>query len=403
VERRYEAVISEHFTENRQMLFLMGPRQVGKTTTARDCAARFPNHVYLNWDNQGDRELILRGPNEVAQGLGLDRLQARPPLLVLDEIHRYGRWKSFVKGMYDSYPDSVQILVTGSARLDVFKSGGDSLMGRYFPYRLHPLSVAELADTSLADDPINTTPLAISDEAFEALIRFGGFPEPYLRQEKRFSSRWSRLRAQQLFQEDLRDLTRIQELGQVEMLAELLRRRAGQLTSYASLARAVNASVDSIRRWLVTLERLYYCFSIRPWSRNVARALRKEPKYYLWDWSVVEEPGARFENLVASALLKAIHFWTDRGLGDFGLYFVRDKQKREVDFLVTRDDRPWFLAEVKSSGSAPLSGALPYFQVQTGAAHAFQVAFDLPFVERDCFEITRPMVVPARTLLAQLV
>jgi predicted AAA+ superfamily ATPase len=403
VERRYEAVISEHFAENRQMLFLMGPRQVGKTTTARDCAARFPNHVYLNWDNQGDRELILRGPNQIAQRLGLDRLQARPPLLVLDEIHRYGRWKSFVKGMYDSYPDSVQILVTGSARLDVFKSGGDSLMGRYFPYRLHPLSVAELADTSLADDPINTTPLAISDEAFEALVRFGGFPEPYLRQEKRFSSRWSRLRAQQLFQEDLRDLTRIQELGQVEMLAELLRRRAGQLTSYASLARAVNASVDSIRRWLVTLERLYYCFSIRPWSRNVARALRKEPKYYLWDWSVVEEPGARFENLVASALLKAIHFWTDGGLGDFGLYFVRDKQKREVDFLVTRDDRPWFLAEVKSSGSASLSSSLPYFQAQTGAEHAFQVAFDLPFVERDCFEVTHPMIVPARTLLAQLV
>ncbi len=403
MERRYEAVISEHFTENRQMLFLMGPRQVGKTTTARDCAACFPNHVYLNWDNQGDRELILHGPHEVAKRLGLDRLQARPPLLVLDEIHRYGRWKSFVKGMYDSYPDSVQILVTGSARLDVFKSGGDSLMGRYFPYRLHPLSVAELADTSLADDPINTTPLAISDEAFEALIRFGGFPEPYLRQEKRFSSRWSRLRAQQLFQEDLRDLTRIQELGQVEMLAELLRRRAGQLTSFASLARAVNASVDSIRRWLITLERLYYCFSVRPWSRNISRALRKEPKYYLWDWSVVEDPGARFENLVASALLKAIHFWTDRGLGDFGLYFVRDKQKREVDFLVTRDDRPWFLAEVKSSGSATLSAALPYFQAQTGAAHAFQVAFDLPFVERDCFEVTRPMIVPARTLLAQLV
>jgi len=403
VERRYEAVISEHFAENRQMLFLMGPRQVGKTTTARDCAARFPNHVYLNWDNQGDRELILRGPNQIARRLGLDRLQARPPLLVLDEIHRYGRWKSFAKGMYDSYPDSVQILVTGSARLDVFKSGGDSLMGRYFPYRLHPLSVAELADTSLADDPINTTPLAISDEAFDALVRFGGFPEPYLRQEKRFSSRWSRLRAQQLFQEDLRDLTRIQELGQVEMLAELLRRRAGQLTSYASLARAVNASVDSIRRWLVTLERLYYCFSVRPWSRNVARALRKEPKYYLWDWSVVEEPGARFENLVASALLKATHFWTDRGLGDFGLYFVRDKQKREVDFLVTRDDRPWFLAEVKSSGSASLSSSLSYFQAQTGAEHAFQVAFDLPFVERDCFEVTHPMIVPARTLLAQLV
>jgi predicted AAA+ superfamily ATPase len=385
------------------MMFLMGPRQVGKTTTARQSAVVFAHHSYLNWDNQRDRETILRGPDAVAEHAGLDRLHEEPPLLVLDEIHRHGRWKTFLKGLFDSYPSVVRILVTGSARLDVFKAGGDSLMGRYFPYRLHPLSVAELGDTSPRKDPINRTPPSIADGALEALLRFGGFPEPFLRQDERFFRRWRRLRSQQLFEEDLRDLTRIQELGQVQVLAELLRRRAGQLTSYASLARAVNASVDSVRRWLATLERLYYCFAVRPWSRNVARALRKEPKYFLWDWSPIDDPGARAENLVACALLKAVHFWTDHGLGEFALHFVRDKQKREVDFLVSRDDRAWFLVEVKTSGSSPLSASLACFQAQTGAEHAFQVALDLPSVERDCFEISTPIIVPARTFLAQLV
>ncbi|MFV2068389.1 MAG: ATP-binding protein [Pirellulales bacterium] len=403
MKRRYEAVISDHFENNRQMLFLMGPRQVGKTTTSRQSASSFSEHLYLNWDNQEHRELVLAGPAAVAGRIQVDRLRENAPLLILDEIHRYGRWKGFLKGLFDSYPENIKILVTGSARLDVFKAGGDSLMGRYFPYRMHPLSVAELTDPGIGEDPILRRPRRIDDDAFEALVRFGGFPEPFLRQELRFSNRWRRLRSQQLFKEDLRDLTRIHELDVVESLAEILRRRSGQLTSFSSLARSVNASVDSIRRWLATLESLYYCFAVRPWSRNIARALRKEPKYYLWDWSIVDDSGQRAENLVASALLKAVHFWTDQGLGEFGLYFVRDKQKHEVDFVVTREDRPWFLVEVKSSGTAALSPQLAYFQRQSGAVHAFQVALDLPFVDRDCFEVEKPVIVPARTFLAQMV
>ena len=403
MKRRYEAVISDHFNNNRQMLFLMGPRQVGKTTTSRESASSFNEHLYLNWDNQEHRELLLAGPAAVAGRIQLDRLREKTPLLILDEIHRYGRWKNFLKGLFDSYPEEIKILVTGSARLDIFKAGGDSLMGRYFPYRMHPLSVAELMGTGIREDPILHQPHRVDDDAFEALVQFGGFPEPFLRQEQRFSNRWRRLRSQQLFKEDLRDLTRINELDVVQSLAEILRRRSGQLTSYSSLARSVNASVDSIRRWVATLESLYYCFAVRPWSRNIARALRKEPKYYLWYWSIVGDSGQRAENLVASALLKAVHFWTDQGLGEFGLYFVRDKQKREVDFVVTREDRPWFLVEVKSSGAASLSPQLAYFQRQSGAAHAFQVALDLPFVDRNCFEEEKPVIVPARTFLAQMV
>jgi len=385
------------------MLFLMGPRQVGKTTTAKQTGLKFAEHHYLDWDNQNDRQVILGGPNAIATHLELDRMRAEPPLCIFDELHKYGKWKLFLKGLFDSHADDLRMLVTGSARLDVFKVGGDSLMGRYFAYRLHPLSVAELAGSAADDGLIDSRPKPITNDRFAALVKYGGFPEPFLKEDRRFWNRWRRTRKQQLFREDLRDLTRIQELGQVEVLAELIRQRAGQLVSAASLARDVKSSQDSIRRWIETLESLYYCFAVRPWYRNVARSLRKEPKYYLWDWSLLDDPGARHENMVASALLKAVHHWTDCGLGDFALHYLRDKQKREVDFIVVRDGEPWFLAEVKSSAKAGLSPHLEYFRQATGAAKAFQVAMDLPFLAQDCFRITRPMVVPARTFLAQLV
>lgn len=401
--RRYDSVIREHFDNDRQMLFLTGPRQVGKTTTSRRGAASFPDHTYLNWDDQQHRRVILDGPGSVAAAIDLDRLRPEPVFLVLDEIHKYGRWKTFLKGLYDTYPDQLRVLVTGSARLDAFKAGGDSLMGRYFPYRMHPLSVAELVNQDFPTERLIRDPSPLGDDVFEAMLHYGGFPEPLVRQDQRFWNRWKRTRSQQLFKEDLRDLTRIQELNVVESLAEIVCRRSGQLTSFSSLARSVNASVDSIRRWLATLGSLYFCFAVRPWSKNVSRALRKEPKYYVWDWSIVQDPGQRAETLVACALLKSVHCWTDAGFGEFGLYFVRDKQKREVDFVVVRDDQPWFLVEVKKSGAKHLSPQLEYFKSQTGARHAFQVAFDLDYVDRDCFEIEQPVVVPAKTLLSQLV
>ncbi len=403
MERRYEHVLLEHFGAYRQMVFLSGPRQVGKTTTARTVAQALGEYYYFSWDRQTDRAAILAGPDAVAERMGLHRLRSVPPVCVLDELHRYGKWKGFLKGLFDSYPDAVRILATGSARLDVFRAGGDSLMGRYFPYRMHPLSLAEISAPSRVPLEGPAPPTFPPPDALPTLIRFGGFPEPFLRQEDRFWRRWRRLRTQQLLREDLRDLSGIRQLGQVEMLANLLRARVGQLVSYTSLANSINASVDSVRRWIDMLERLYWCFSVRPWHRNVARALRKEPKYFLWDWSQVEDAGARLENLVASALLKSVHAWTDLGAGEYGLYFIRDKEKREVDFVVTRDGDPWFLVEVKSSSSARLSPHLVRFQKATGAPHAFQVAFDLEFVERDCFAETRPVIVPAATFLSQLV
>lgn len=389
------------------MALMLGPRQVGKTTIALELCHRMTSGsepgTYLNWDNQDHRSRILAGPREVAAAVGLDRLRPTPPLCAFDELHRYRRWRDFLKGLFDTHGRDLRILVTGSARLDVFKRGGDSLMGRYFPYTLHPLSVAELAHPGdAADGEIVREPRRIETDSWDALNRFGGFPEPLSKADQRFYTRWRGLRTQQLFREDVRDLTRVQEIGQLEHLADVLRSQVGQLTSYTTLAGAVRVSLDTVRRWIAILEALYWCFAVRPWHANVARALRKEPKFFLWDWSLVEGAGARAENLVASALLKAVHSWTEGGRGDFALHFVRDKDKREVDFLVTRDRTPWFLVEVKASGREPLSPSLAHFQAQTGAAHAFQVAMDLPFVERDCFERSEPIIVPARTLLAQL-
>lgn len=402
MRRLYEQILAEHFAQERKMCFLMGPRQVGKTTTSRFIAGLRPRSLYLNWDNFDHQKQITAGPGRLAEELGLDLLAEDRPLLILDEIHKYPRWRSLVKGLFDTYGEATDLLVTGSARLSAFHRSGDSLAGRYFSYRMHPFSVAELARPEVGEVPGERPPTALDPETFSALLRFGGFPEPLSRASDRFALRWQRLRHQQLVREELRDLTRVQEVGKVQTLAQLVLQRAGELVTYSSLADGLDASIDSVKRWLAILESLYFFFPLRPWFRNVARSLRKEPKFYLWDWSLVDDPGRRFENLVASALLKAVHVWTDQGLGEFGLHFLRDKEKREVDFLVSRGGRPWMLVEAKVSGSAALSPSLLHFQQQIGADLALQVAQDLPYVERSCFDVTRPTIVPALTFLSQL-
>jgi uncharacterized protein len=400
MKRIYEAALQEHIQSLRQMAFLTGPRQVGKTTSCRTLA---DNGHYINWDKQGDRAIILKGPDEVASFLRLHQLKQSKPVVVFDEIHKYSKWKNFLKGFFDEYGLGASVIVTGSSRLDVYKRGGDSLMGRYFSYRMHPLSLAELTRINLSEKAVQY-PQRPSPETLDQLLAFGGFPEPFLKAQNRFSIRWKRLRGEQLVREDIRDLTRIQDIGQLEILMQSLTAQAGQLVNYTTLANRINASVDTIRRWLGTLQSFYFCFEVRPWSRNVAKSLRKQPKLYLWDWSLVSaEGGMRFENLVASHLLKSVHWWTDRGLGNFGLYFLRDKLGREADFLVTRDNMPWFLVETKSGSAKDLNPALAYFQNQTGAGHAFQVVSRLPFVDRDCFEHATPLIVPAATFLSQLV
>lgn len=398
MRRVYESLLSEHLRDCRQMAFVAGPRQVGKTTSAKQSAE---DPRYINWDRQSDRLLITRGPDAVAEALELSVLTERPARVVFDEIHKYAKWKSFLKGFFDTHADACRVIVTGSARLNVRRRGSDSLMGRYFLYRMHPLSVAELCSQGLLETEIRA-PQELDAAAMQQLLQFGGFPEPYLKASARFYNRWKRLRLEQLFREDLRDLTQIHEAQQIEVLAQLLTSQAGQLVNYSNLAADVNVAVDTIRRWISVLESLYYCFRVRPWFRNVPKSLRKQPKVYLWDWGLLGDAGARHENFVASHLLKAVHWWTDIGLGEYGLHYVRDKAKREVDFLIVRNGEPWFLVEVKSSGKRSLSPHLEHFHSQLRTKHAFQIAFDPDYVDRDCFAESRPVRVPAVSLLSQL-
>lgn len=399
IQRSYHSVLRQRLAEERQMVFVCGPRQVGKTTL---CKGLEPDPVYFNWDNADHRLVIMNGADQTAETAGLNRLMAERPLIVFDEIHKYPRWKTFLKGFFDVYSPSVRLCVTGSAKLNLFQKGGDSLMGRYFLYRLHPLSVREITKAALEDTMVQA-PRSIPDTDFASLYTFGGYPEPYLKGTKRFSNRWQRLRKQQLLHEEMRDLTGIQEIYQLEHLAEMIIRQSGQLLNYSRMAARIDVSVDTVRRWVRALEALYFCFTITPWTRRINRSLRKQPKIYLWDWAGCPDEGAKAENFVAVHLLKAVHWWTDNGYGNYDLHYIRDKDKREVDFLITRDGNPWMLAEVKTGGGKTISPHLARFQAQTDAPHAFQIAMDMEYIDADCFAGKRPIIVPAKTLLSQLV
>ncbi len=399
MDRIYNHLLKDHFASNRQMALVSGPRQVGKTTTA---TMLFPDALYINWDNQDDRLAITRGGEDCIKTYNLDRVQAENQLLIFDELHKYRKWKPFLKGFFDSYGKHYRILVTGSAKLNIYKKIGDSLMGRYFPYRMHPLTIGELADPTPAATEIRP-PRQIPADSVETLLVYSGFPEPFLKNNKRFYNRWRKLRTEQLLREDVREITNIHEISQLEIMARLIRHQAGCLLNYSTLARQINVTVDTIRRWLAVLENLYYCYTITPYHTNVPKSLRKQPKVYLWDWSLADDYGARNENLVASHLLKAVHYWNDAGFGNYELHYVRDKAKREVDFLVSREGCPWLLVEVKAGSTGSMSPHLHYFSKLLQVEHAFQVELAAPYVEADCFASGRPIKVPALTFLSQLV
>lgn len=393
--RLYDRLLQDHFQANRQMAFLAGPRQVGKTAVARQLA-----DVYLNFDNLDDRAVILRGPAAVAESAELERPLAVPRLLAFDEIHKFLKWKSFLKGFFDVHAERCQILATGSARMDIFRKGGDSLLGRYFLYHQHPFSVGEILRPEPPTTPVRDS-ATLDHATWDALWHFGGFPEPMVRQSATFLRKWQANRMDLLLREDVRDLTRVQELRGIETLGHLLASRSSQQLIFSNLAREISVSVDTARRWITILSNLYIGFELRPWFKNVAKALRKEPKWYLRDWSLISDPGARAETFAACHFLKAVETWTDLGLGTFELRYLRDKQKREVDFLIVRDGSPWVLIEVKATRCV-LSPHLFHFQKQTGAKHAFQAVLNLPYEAIDCFAHRSPVIVPLRTLLSQL-
>lgn len=402
MQRVYKDLLTNHLTSFDQALFLSGPRQVGKTTLARafvDSKAT----KYLNWDNLDERTKILGGNKKIVEDLPLDVILKVKPLIILDEVHKYKHWRLLVKSLLDSYKGRLNIIVTGSAKLDMYNQGKESLMGRYFSYRIHPLSVREITKPEYSALKEDQEPTSVKDETLNSLLEYGGFPDPFIKQNKLFSRRWHELRNQQLFREDIKDLASIQELMQLEVLAKILKEQAGNLVNYTNLSRKVRVSDQTIRRWINVLEAFYFCFTIRPWSENISRSLIKEPKIYLTDWSILENGGAKIENFVASHLLKSINFWSDLGLGEYNLHFIRDKEKKEVDFLVVKDRKPWLMLEVKTSYKEQLSETLLHFQNKLQAPYAFQVASDLEFEDIDCFALKEPRIVPLSTFLSQLV
>lgn len=333
------------------MAFIGGPRQVGKTTLALALVgdrATERHPAYLNWDD----------PRAAAH---LRRLELPPdePLLVLDEIHKYARWRNLVKGIYDSERSRRAIVVTGSARLDYYRKGGDSLANRYRYFRLHPFSLAE----------INARP---TKSDLNALLRFGGFPEPLLSQDEREHRIWQRDRVSRVVREDLRDLEQVREISLLEQLVELLPPRVGSPLSVKSLREDLGVDHKTVERWLSIFENLYLCFRVPPYGPAKVRAVKKERKLYLWDWSMTPEGGARFENLVASQLLKLCHFVEDTEGHRMELRFLRDTDKREVDFVVLRAGAPLFAVECKS-GERAISPAIRYFAERTPIPHFYQV------------------------------
>jgi len=401
MERMYHLISQEHLSSNKQMLFLAGPRQVGKSTIATHSRHYTDNFLYLNWDNTKHRKIILGDESEITNRLELASLKTSKPILVFDEINKYPDWKNYLKGFFDVYKDQMSIIVCGSAKLDIYQKGGDSMMGRYFLYRIHPLSIRETLSSNLPTGLINP-PIKDSTGNLMKLFTVGGYPEPFLKNNLKFSNRWQRLRFNQLLREDIIEIKQIENIAQLELLANILLTQAGSLTKYSNLARDIRASIDTVKRWITTLESFYFCFKVTPYYKNVKRSILKEPKVYLYDWSLIKDKGARVENFVASHLLKATHFWSDYGYGEFKLHYLRDKDKNEVDFLVTKDNEPWFLVEVKSSKQAQLSKNLFYFQKQIKAQHAFQVFFDGEYIDEDCFNYNEPIKVPAATFLSQL-
>jgi hypothetical protein len=364
----YTALWGELAAE-KAMVFMAGPRQAGKTTLAQMIAEAHANRIYFNWDVVPDRARLLREPYFFE---AVERRDRSRPIVVLDEIHKYRNWKNYLKGAYDRFHTEYQFLVAGSGRLDIYRKGGDSLAGRYALFHLWPFTLAELAGRRATLQEFWSDPQAIvvdddgtAESAWRRMAQFSGFPEPYVRAQPAAYRRWATAYHSQLIREDIRDMTGIISIGDVETLFSLLPERVGSLLSVTSLAEDLKVAYNTVRMWLAALERFYLVFSLAPWTRRVARATQKARKLYLLDYAIIEDAAARFENMVAVELLRAVSTWNDLGHGPFGLHFVRNKEKEEVDFLVTDKHRPVLLVETKATETR-IDTALRKFQDQLG-------------------------------------
>lgn len=335
----------------KKMVFVGGPRQVGKTTLAKAILSEdFPAGRYLNWDFDEDRQDILQ-----------KKWSTDNTLLVFDELHKFPRWKGWIKGIYDVSHEIHSFLITGSARLDIYRRGGDSLMGRYHYWRLHPFTLDEI--------PNGISP----KEALDRLLTVGGFPEPFLDGDERAARRWRRERFDRVLREDVRDLESIRNIQLLGLFLDSLRHRVGGLIRLSNLATDLQISHKTAKTWLEVLERMYLVFSVRPYTKSLPRAVLKPPKVYFFDNAdVLGDEGARFENLVATSLLKRLHFLEDRDGYRYELRYIRDKEGREVDFAIVKEGELEELIEVKYSDES-ISKSLIYYSQRLRPKKATQI------------------------------
>jgi predicted AAA+ superfamily ATPase len=382
IERHLDKICF-HEEFGRQMRFISGPRQIGKTTLARSFLRRQNlDQLYFNWDLRAVRDRYIQDPYFFETEFYDAQRHRELTWVCLDEIHKMPKWKNILKDYFDKFEEKIRFIVTGSARLDWFRKSGDALTGRYFLFHLFPLTLSETAGNPLPkqkedENAWDFIEKRISQPRYEQdlleqLLNYSGFPEPFTKASGRFSARWQRDTLDQIVREDVRDLTRIIETENVASLVLNLPSRIGSPLSLNALREDMQVSYTAVKNALSALRLTCVIFLLPPYSRNISRALTKEKKAYFYDWTRCSDPAARFENYVAAELKTLAELWNDSGAGRFELYYVRTKDGRETDFLLTRDGKPWCLLEAKSKDSRVEShhlrhsealGSIPFVQL----------------------------------------
>jgi hypothetical protein len=394
----------KELTREKRMVFMTGARRVGKTTLGEMFAQSHPNQVYANWEIAEDRTRLIRHPAFFEE---IERKDESAPFVMFDEINRHRGWRRYLKSAYDRVAGDYQFLVTGSSRLDYPQRRGDSLAGRYYLLHVWPFTQAELGRANLNAEAFFDNPQQVSMERhselaalWQTLSEQSGFPEPFLSGRKTSYRRWSSAYAEQLIREDIRDLTGVKAIAELETLYLLLPAQVGRLLSAPALAQGLQVAYNTIRSWLTTLQRFFMVFSLAAWSRDVPRAIREGEKIYLWDVPRVRDAEARFENLVALELSRAVSSWNELGYGRFGLHFIRTKDQLEVDFILTDDGRPVLLVDARPQDHQP-SAALMKFQaaLKVPAVQLVQAAEGYRRVSNDEQSI---LIAPACQYLAGL-
>lgn len=408
MERLIKKYIFDPEISSGKMLFLTGPRQIGKTTFAKNwLSSERVEDTYFDWDDPAVRSEYNRNPLYF-QNIVNAKFKGRPVPIVFDEIHKQKKWKNILKGVYDPNREKVQLLVTGSARLGLYRKSGDSLVGRYFSFQMFPLGLPEaVSDFSWVleeDRPLANGESLLEharkvnnkrvEEGLEKLLTFGGFPEPFLKASVRFHQRWIKEYKTLLTREEVRDLSRISDIRGLEHLIDILPSKVTSPLSINSLREDLGYHHSTLVNWINILRELYLVFTIRPWYRNILRSIRKEAKLFFFDWSSLPDHGKRFENLMAVNLVKMAVRFTEMGLGGFEVMYIRDKEKREVDFTLIKDNKPMALFEAKE-GDSEISPSGRYFGKRLGIP-LYQIVHGLGRCEAfpdNCFKI------PASTFL----